>query len=78
MRMEGNDPKHQSLFCVLSVAEVCGYRVRLHFDGYSECYDFWTNADSPYIFQVGWCEKTGKTLQPPKGIVLLHELQNYY
>ncbi|XP_052073604.1 lethal(3)malignant brain tumor-like protein 3 isoform X1 [Mytilus californianus] len=67
MRMEGIDPKHQTLLCVLSVAEVCGYRVRLHFDGYSECYDFWTNADSPYIFPVGWCEKNGKTLQPPKG-----------
>lgn len=67
MRMEGIDPKHQTLLCVLSVAEVCGYRVRLHFDGYSECYDFWTNADSPYIFPVGWCEKNGKILQPPKG-----------
>lgn len=70
MRMEGIDPKHQSLFCVLSVAEVCGYRVRLHFDGYSECYDFWTNVDSPHIFPVGWCEKNGKILQPPKGFNL--------
>lgn len=67
MRLEGIDPKHQSLFCVLSVAEICGFRVRLHFDGFSECYDFWTNADSPHIMPVGWCEKNGKILQPPKG-----------
>lgn len=66
MRLEGVDPKHQSLFCVLSVAETQGYRIRLHFDGYSECYDFWSNADSPFIFPVGWCEKNGKPLQPPK------------
>uniref|UniRef100_A0A8C5SK85 L3MBTL histone methyl-lysine binding protein 1 n=1 Tax=Laticauda laticaudata TaxID=8630 RepID=A0A8C5SK85_LATLA len=47
--------------------EVCGYRMRLHFDGYSECHDFWLNADSPNIHPAGWFEKTGHKLQPPKG-----------
>lgn len=42
--------------------------MRLHFDGY-EGYDFWVNADSPFIFHVGWSEKNGKTLMPPKGKV---------
>ena len=69
MKCEGIDPNHQSKFCVLTVAQVCGYRVRLHFDGYSECYDFWTDIDSPYIFPVGFCEKHGKTLQPPKHVL---------
>lgn len=68
MRLEGIDPKHQSLFCVMSVAETQGYRLRLHFDGFSECYDFWANADSPFIFPVGWCEKNNKPLQPPKHV----------
>ncbi|XP_070620302.1 lethal(3)malignant brain tumor-like protein 4 isoform X2 [Erythrolamprus reginae] len=67
MKLEGLDPGHPSLFCVLSVAEVQGYRIRLHFDGYSECYDFWVNADSTDIHPVGWCEKTGHKLLPPKG-----------
>ncbi|MBN3302679.1 LMBL4 protein, partial [Amia calva] len=67
MRLEGIDPLHPSMFCVLSVAEVIGYRLRLHFDGYSECYDFWVNADSPEIRPSGWCEMTGRKLQPPKG-----------
>ncbi|KAJ7304230.1 hypothetical protein JRQ81_011767 [Phrynocephalus forsythii] len=67
MKLEGLDPAHPSLFCVLSVAEIQGYRMRLHFDGYSECYDFWVNADSPDIHPVGWCEKTGHKLLPPKG-----------
>ena len=71
MKLEGIDPKHQSLYCVLSVAEVHGFRMRLHFDGYSECYDFWINADSPFIFPIGWCEKNNKTLQPPKGKLIL-------
>ncbi|CAH1253615.1 L3MBTL3 [Branchiostoma lanceolatum] len=67
MKLEGVDPKHPSVFCVLSVAEIKGYRIRLHFDGYSECYDFWRNADSVDIKPVGWCEKTNHKLSVPKG-----------
>ncbi|XP_072711941.1 lethal(3)malignant brain tumor-like protein 3 isoform X2 [Ciconia boyciana] len=67
MKLEGVDPEHQSIYCVLTVSEVCGYRIRLHFDGYPDCYDFWVNADSSDIHPVGWCEKTGHKLHPPKG-----------
>lgn len=67
MKLEGIDPEHPACFCVLTVAEVKGYRLRLHFDGYPDNYDFWVNADSPEIFQPGWCEKNGRPLTPPKG-----------
>ncbi|XP_058163408.1 lethal(3)malignant brain tumor-like protein 3 isoform X2 [Dasypus novemcinctus] len=67
MKLEGVDPEHQSAYCILTVAEVCGYRIKLHFDGYSDCYDFWVNADALDIHPVGWCEKTGHKLHPPKG-----------
>uniref|UniRef100_A0A669CUJ0 L3MBTL histone methyl-lysine binding protein 1b n=1 Tax=Oreochromis niloticus TaxID=8128 RepID=A0A669CUJ0_ORENI len=67
MKLEGLDPAHPSLFCVLSVAEIQGYRVRLHFDGYPECYDFWANADSWDLKPAGWCEKNGHKLLLPKG-----------
>ncbi|XP_058249623.1 lethal(3)malignant brain tumor-like protein 3 isoform X2 [Hemibagrus wyckioides] len=68
MRLEGIDPLHPSMYCVLSVAEVSGYRMRLHFDNYSDCYDFWVNCNSPDIHPVGWCEKTGHKLHLPKGV----------
>ncbi|KAM4797300.1 lethal(3)malignant brain tumor-like protein 4 isoform 2-T2 [Rhinophrynus dorsalis] len=67
MKMEGIDQEHPSLYCVLTVVEVQGYRMRLHFDGYPDCYDFWVNADSLDIHPVGWCERTGHKLLPPKG-----------
>uniref|UniRef100_A0A672G7B9 SAM domain-containing protein n=1 Tax=Salarias fasciatus TaxID=181472 RepID=A0A672G7B9_SALFA len=67
MKLEGLDPAHPSLFCVLTVAEILGYRVRLHFDGYPECYDFWANADSWDLKPAGWCEKYGHKLLLPKG-----------
>uniref|UniRef100_H2T7N5 L3MBTL histone methyl-lysine binding protein 1b n=1 Tax=Takifugu rubripes TaxID=31033 RepID=H2T7N5_TAKRU len=66
MKLEGLDPCHPSLFCVLTVAEIQGYRVRLHFDGYPECYDFWANADSWDLKPAGWCEKNGHKLLLPK------------
>ncbi|KAJ8004929.1 hypothetical protein DPEC_G00141390 [Dallia pectoralis] len=67
MKLEGLDPCHPSLFCVLTVAEIQGYRIRLHFDGYPECYDFWVNADTWDVKPAGWCEKMGHKLLLPKG-----------
>ncbi|KAK0089357.1 hypothetical protein PV325_007702 [Microctonus aethiopoides] len=69
MKLEGIDPEHPSRYCVLTVFEVVGYRIRLHFDGYTENFDFWVNADSMDIFPVGWSEKNGHRLNPPKGYV---------
>lgn len=53
--------------CKHSILQVCGYRLRLHFDGYLSCYDFWTNAGSPDLHPIGWCEKTKHELHVPKG-----------
>ncbi|XP_014468814.1 PREDICTED: lethal(3)malignant brain tumor-like protein 3 isoform X1 [Dinoponera quadriceps] len=69
MKLEGIDPERPSRYCVLTIVEVVGYRMRLHFDGYPENYDFWVNADSMDIFPAGWSEKNGHRLDPPKGYV---------
>ncbi|XP_028289311.1 lethal(3)malignant brain tumor-like protein 4 [Parambassis ranga] len=66
MKLEGIDPLHPSMFCVVTVAEVIGCRLRLHIDGYSECYDFWVNADSANIRPAGWCKEHSHKLHPPK------------
>ncbi|XP_075220539.1 lethal (3) malignant brain tumor isoform X1 [Lycorma delicatula] len=78
MKLEGIDPEHQSYICVLSVAEVRGYRIRLHFDGYPENHDFWLNADSPDIFQPGWCEKNNHHLHRPRGYTMENFNWNLY
>lgn len=67
MKLEGIDPVHPSLFCVLTVAAVRGYRIKLHFDGYSDSHDFWVNVNSSDIFHAGWCERTNHKLSAPKG-----------
>ncbi|CAL4164717.1 unnamed protein product, partial [Meganyctiphanes norvegica] len=68
MKLEAIDPQHQSLFCVMTVAEAHGHRIRLHFDGSSDQHDYWVNADSPNNFPVGWCEKNGRQLEAPPGV----------
>ena len=65
--LEAVDPMHQSLICLVSVAQVEGFRMRLHFEGYLEPFDFWVNADSPLIFPCGFCKDTGRTLSAPEG-----------
>lgn len=67
MKLEAIDPENQKLFCVCTIEEKLGYRIKLHFDGFSPIYDFWVNADSPNIFPSGFCVSTNRTLQaPPK------------
>ncbi|XP_030238470.1 LOW QUALITY PROTEIN: uncharacterized protein LOC115561955 [Drosophila navojoa] len=67
MKLEAIDPENCSLFCVCTIVEVRGYRLKLNFDGYPSMYDFWVNADSMDIFPPGWCERTSRVLQAPKG-----------
>lgn len=70
MKLEGIDPKHESFICVMSVVDIKGYRICLHFDSYSTKFDFWVNADSNNIFPPGWCEKNNLVLQVPKHYTL--------
>ena len=67
MKLEAIDPEHQALICVVSVVEVVGHRLRLHFDGYGDSHDFWENADSENLFPAGWCSQHEQCLVPPKG-----------
>ena len=67
MKLEAIDPQYPSCVCVVTVVEADGPRLRLHFDGYSDSYDFWENANSENLFPVGWCMRNNQCLQPPKG-----------
>lgn len=65
MKLEAIDPNNHSLFCVCTIVEVRGFRIKLKFDGYSIDYDFWVNADSIDIFPPDWCRRTNRKLVPP-------------
>ena len=41
--------------------------VMIHFDGWSQDYNYWCPSDSVELHPVGWCKKHGWELQPPYG-----------
>lgn len=66
-KLEAIDPLNCLLYCVCTVVDVRGHRIKLHFDGYHSAYDFWTNINSKEIFPVSHCARTTRKLQPPYG-----------
>lgn len=70
----------KGLCCVLKVYRrnilrtPCSSAAQVHFDGWSSCYDYWIDADSPDIHPVGWCSKTGHPLQAPLSKMYLNNI----
>eukprot|EP00041_Stephanoeca_diplocostata_P036623 m.1344514 g.1344514 ORF g.1344514 m.1344514 type:complete len:2563 (-) comp24902_c1_seq2:195-7883(-) len=71
MKLEAVDRKNPHLTCVATITEIDFSRgehpYRVHFDGWSEGYDYWAALDVSDLHPVGWCESTRAVLQKPKG-----------
>ncbi|XP_073672672.1 lethal(3)malignant brain tumor-like protein 3 [Garra rufa] len=65
MKLEVVDKRNPALMRVATVVDTDDHRLRIHFDGWTDEYDYWIDADSPDIHPAGWCAKTGHPLQPP-------------
>ncbi len=68
MKIEAKDRQYPTLTCVSTIQDIRGGQVLVHFDGWSNSYDYWCPHDSTDIHPKGWCSKHGLDLQPPKGI----------
>eukprot|EP00117_Sycon_ciliatum_P024546 scpid10559/ scgid4377/ Lethal(3)malignant brain tumor-like protein 1; L(3)mbt protein homolog; L3MBTL1 len=67
MRLEARDRLNPHMMCVARISGVEGSSMLIAFDGWSEKYDYWCSPDSDDIHPVGWCDRFGFQLQPPKG-----------
>lgn len=67
MRLEAKDRKNLSLICVATIAGIRDGELLIHFDGWSNRYDYWCQPDSIDIHPVGWCEQKHQELQKPHG-----------
>lgn len=67
-KIEAVDPRNLTSICVATVVGMIGPRIRLRLDGSDNTNDFWRLVDSSDLHPVGYCEKTGKLLQPPLGL----------
>jgi len=75
MKLEAVDKKNNTeTTCVATVIDVLGDRVLIHFDGWDNIYDYWSDPSSPFLHPVGWCQENGKPLSPPNGMQLAASL----
>ena len=65
MRLEAKDRQHPTLVCAATITEIRDNRLRIHFDGWSDKFDYWCESTSLDIHPVGWCKKHKHKLQPP-------------
>lgn len=65
MVLEGIDPFEQSKFTIFSVIDIYGFRLKLRFEGDQKKSDFWLNANSDFIFPLGFCDRHSRKLEPP-------------
>ncbi|KAK7478155.1 hypothetical protein BaRGS_00030602 [Batillaria attramentaria] len=79
MRLEALDRQNPTLICVATVVEVKAEgQLLIHFDGWTNTYDYWAESDSPDLHPLGYMEGQGKALQPPnvkvkpEGQLLIH------
>lgn len=71
MKIEAVDRKYPTLTCVATIKEVNtrNKKLLIHFDDWSDDYDYWCKPDTTDIHPPMWCSKKGKELQKPQGIL---------
>eukprot|EP01062_Namystynia_karyoxenos_P043673 TRINITY_DN31982_c0_g1_i1.p1 TRINITY_DN31982_c0_g1~~TRINITY_DN31982_c0_g1_i1.p1 ORF type:complete len:425 (+),score=91.41 TRINITY_DN31982_c0_g1_i1:68-1276(+) len=81
-KLEAIDRQYPQLRAPATVADVGvdpdGMQVILvHFDGWTDRYDYWCSADSPDIAPCGTCQRLDCQLYPPKGDSLFCGWEDY-
>ena len=69
MKLEAVDRNNPPSFCVATVIQKVGQRVRIRYDGFGKdsSNDHWCNFQAEELHPIGWCAQNGYPLQPPKG-----------
>ena len=68
MSIEAKDRKTPNLVCVATIERVShDGRLLVHFDGWSDHYNYWCDRASSDIHPPMWCGKNNKRVTPPKG-----------
>ena len=65
MKLEAVDKRNPVLIRVATIADVRSSQLQIHFDGWSDTYDYWVDDDCADIHPPGWCHRTGHPLTPP-------------
>lgn len=76
MKVEAVDRRFPYFVCVATITDKRekGSEVLVHFDGWSNAYDYWCGTDAIELHPMGWCETHGWELQIPHGMVTVHNM----
>lgn len=66
MHLEAEDLNDTGKLCVATVADILDHRIRVHFDGWDNCYDILVDINSPYIHPCGWHVGRQQLVVPPE------------
>ena len=67
MRLEAKDRLNPSMVAVVTVTDIKDGQLLIHFDGWTNSYDYWCKPTSADIHPKGWCARQGRTLHAPQG-----------
>lgn len=69
MKVEAVDRRFPYYVCVATItdAQEKNHEVLIHFDGWSNSFDYWCESDAIELHPMGWCETFGWELQKPQG-----------
>lgn len=65
-RLEAVDRRNPVLIRVGTVIQTEELRIKVHYDGWPPQTDSWFDCDDPDLHPVGWCQRTGTPLEPPR------------
>ena len=67
MKLEAKDRLNPSLICVATIADIKNGKLLIHFDGWTNRYDYWCEPDTMDIHPMRWTHQRGRDLQIPYG-----------
>ena len=62
MKLEAVDKYNPSMIRISTIVDINKNQVKIHFDNWSDIYDFWCDKTSSDIHPINWCKNTGHTL----------------
>ena len=67
MKLEAKDRLNPHLVAVATIAAIQDGQLLIHFDGWSDRFDYWCSPDCTDIHPPMWCGKNGTSVMPPNG-----------
>ena len=68
MKIEAVDKYNPSMIRIATIVDVNKNQIKIHFDNWSDIYDFWSDTTSDDIHPINWCKETGHPLTKLPGI----------